>query len=75
VSALSGAPYGYRYIGRHEGGGIARFEQCEDEARIVRSIFRWVGVDRVSLRAVSRRLGPLRIDEGNRGAFAHLGFV
>jgi site-specific DNA recombinase len=56
VSALSGAPYGYRYIGRHEGGGIARFERCEDEARIVRLIFRWVGVDCVSLREVSRRL-------------------
>jgi site-specific DNA recombinase len=56
VSALSGAPYGYRYIGRHAGGGIARFERCEDEARIVRSIFSWVGVDRVSLREVCRRL-------------------
>jgi site-specific DNA recombinase len=56
VSALSGAPYGYRYIGRHAGGGIARFERCEDEARIVRSIFHWVGVDRISLREVCRRL-------------------
>ncbi len=56
VTALSGAPYGYRYIGRHAGGGIARFERCEDEARIVRSIFSWVGVDRVSLREVCRRL-------------------
>ena len=56
VSALSGAPFGYRYIGRHAGGGIARFERCEDEARIVRSIFTWVGVDRISLREVCRRL-------------------
>jgi site-specific DNA recombinase len=56
VSALCGAPFGYRYIGRHVGGGIARFEPCEDEARIVRSIFRWVAVDRVSLREVCRRL-------------------
>jgi site-specific DNA recombinase len=56
VSAHCGAPFGYRYIGRHVGGGVARFEPCEDEARIVRSIFRWVGVDRVSLREVCRRL-------------------
>ncbi len=56
VSALSGAPIGYRYIGRHAGGGIARFERCEDEARIVRSIFTWVGVDRINLREVCRRL-------------------
>jgi site-specific DNA recombinase len=56
VSALSGAPYGYRYIGRHAGGGIARLERCEDEARIVRTIFNWIGVDRISLREVCRRL-------------------
>jgi site-specific DNA recombinase len=56
VSALSGAPYGYRYIGRHQGGGVARFEPFEDEARIVRSIFSWVGVDRISLRETCRRL-------------------
>ncbi len=56
VSALCGAPFGYRYIGRHAGGGLARVEPCGDEARIVRSIFRWVGVDRISLREVCRRL-------------------
>ena len=56
VSALSGAPFGYRYIGRHVGGGVARFERHEDEARIVRMIFRWVGVERVSLREICRRL-------------------
>ena len=56
VSALCGAPFGYRYIGRHVGGGVARVEPCEDEARIVRSIFRWIGVDRISLREVCRRL-------------------
>jgi site-specific DNA recombinase len=56
VSALCGAPFGYRYIGRHVGGGLARVEPCGDEARIVRSIFRWVGVDRISLREVCRRL-------------------
>ena len=56
VSALTGAPYGYRYVNRAEGGGMARFEVVEEEARIVRSIFAWVGFDRLSLREVCRRL-------------------
>jgi len=56
VSALTGAPFGYRYICRGQGGGVARFEVVEDEARIVRSIFAWVAVDRLSLREVCRRL-------------------
>jgi site-specific DNA recombinase len=56
VSALTGAPFGYRYVSRNEGGGIARFEVVEEEARIVRFIFAWVGFDRLSLREVCRRL-------------------
>jgi site-specific DNA recombinase len=56
VSALTGAPFGYRYICREQGGGVARFEVVEDEAEIVRRIFAWVAVDRLSLREVGRRL-------------------
>jgi site-specific DNA recombinase len=56
VSALTGAPFGYRYICRDQGGGVARFEIVEDEAEIVRRIFAWVGLDRLSLREVGRRL-------------------
>jgi site-specific DNA recombinase len=56
VSALTAAPFGYRYICRDQGGGVARFEVVEDEARIVRLIFAWVGLDRLSLREVCRRL-------------------
>src|SRR5712692_3795305 len=56
VSALTGAPFGYRYICRDQGGGVARFEIVEDEARIVRCIFEWVGRDRLSLSEVCRRL-------------------
>jgi site-specific DNA recombinase len=56
VSALTRAPFGYRYVTRNEGGGIARFEVVEEEAHIVRFIFAWVGVDRMSLREVCRRL-------------------
>src|SRR4051794_32802969 len=43
VSALCSAPYGYRYLGRHAGGGSARVEVVEDEARMVRQVFTWIG--------------------------------
>jgi len=56
VSALTGAPFGYRYVSRTQGGGVARFEVVEEEAQVVRLIFAWIGLDRVSLREVGRRL-------------------
>src|SRR4051812_382182 len=56
VNVLSGAPYGYRYIPKTEGGGQARYEIVLDEARVVRQIFAWVGRDRLTLGEVCRRL-------------------
>src|SRR3954462_10999780 len=56
VSVLSGAPYGYRYVGKREGGGVVRYEIMADEARIVRLIFEWIGCERVSIGEVCRRL-------------------
>ncbi len=56
VNVLSGAPYGYRYIGKHEGGGAARYQVVADKARIVRKIFGWVGQERCSIGEVCRRL-------------------
>jgi site-specific DNA recombinase len=56
VGVLTRAPFGYRYVGREAGGGTARFEVVEDKAAVVRRIFRWVGLERVSLATVSRRL-------------------
>jgi site-specific DNA recombinase len=53
---LSGAPYGYRYISKHEGGGEARYQVIADEARVVRRIFQWVGQERTSIGEVCRRL-------------------
>jgi site-specific DNA recombinase len=55
VSVLSGAPYGYRYVGKRD-SGVARYEILEDEARIVRRIFAWIGRERISLGEVCRRL-------------------
>jgi len=56
VNVLSGAPYGYRYISKWEGGGTARYEILLEEARVVRQIFTWVGQERCSLAEVCRRL-------------------
>src|SRR5258705_8504083 len=56
VSALTGAPFGYRYVRRDLGGGVARFEVVEEEAHIVRLIFAWIGLERASMREVCRRL-------------------
>ena len=57
VSALSRAPYGYRYVTRAAGGGgDARYDVDEDAAGVVRRIFAWVGHERLTLAAVCRRL-------------------
>lgn len=56
VNVLSGAPYGYRYIPKAEGGGVARYEIVLDEARVVRQVFQWVGEERLSIGEVARRL-------------------
>ena len=56
VNVLSGATYGYRYVGKHEGGGEARYQVIAEEARVVRKIFEWVGQERCSIGEVCRRL-------------------
>ena len=56
VNVLCGAPYGYRYIGKYEGGGQARYEVNEIQAEVVRQIFAWIAVDRCSIGEVCRRL-------------------
>src|SRR6516225_6633381 len=56
VNVLSGAPYGYRYVGKHEGGGEARYQVLAEEARVVRKIFGWVGRERCSIGEICRRL-------------------
>jgi site-specific DNA recombinase len=56
VNVLSGAPYGYRYVSKHEGGGAARYQVLAEEAGVVRKIFEWVGQERCSIGEVCRRL-------------------
>ena len=56
VNVLGGAPYGYRYVTRIEGGGEARYEIDEAQAPVVRQIFDWIGRERLSIGDVQRRL-------------------
>jgi site-specific DNA recombinase len=56
VSALGHAPYGYRYVPKHAGDGEARYDIVLEEARVVREIFNWVGLEGLSLGGVIRRL-------------------
>ncbi len=56
VNVLAGAPYGYRYLGKHDSGGAARYEVIAEQARVVRQVFEWIGRDRVSIGEVCRRL-------------------
>jgi site-specific DNA recombinase len=61
VNVLSGAPYGYRYVRKHDGEGQASYQVVFEEARVVRQIFEWVGRDRLSIGEVCRRLQQQRV--------------
>ena len=56
VHVRSGAPYGYRYVSKYEGGGQARSDIMPEEARLVRQVCDWVGRDRLTIGEVCRRL-------------------
>ena len=56
VNVLCGAPYGYRYVSKRDGGGQAAYEIQDEQAAVVQQIFEWVGRDRISIGEVSRRL-------------------
>ena len=56
VSALGNAPFGYRYVAKHEGQGEARYEIIPEQSRVVQALFRWVGVEGLSLGEARQRL-------------------
>jgi site-specific DNA recombinase len=66
VSVFSQAPYGYRYVSKHDGEGMARFDVDPAEAEIVRQIFEWFSRDRLPIREICRRLNArgLRTRQG-----------
>ncbi|MGL9776065.1 MAG: recombinase family protein, partial [Wolbachia sp.] len=55
VSVITIAPLGYKRV-RHFDREKIKFEINEEEAKIVRQIFVWIGQERVSIREVIRRL-------------------
>ena len=61
VNVLSNAPYGYRYIRKQLDGEPAQYVIHLPEAAAVRQIFHWIGVERLSLGEVCRRLGEAGI--------------
>jgi site-specific DNA recombinase len=56
VNVFSAAPYGYRYIRKHDGDGEAAYKIDEEQAAVVKQFFEWVGRDRISVGEVARRL-------------------
>jgi site-specific DNA recombinase len=56
ANVLSGAPYGFRYLTKFEGGGSARIEVVPEQAEVVKQVFEWIGRDRLSIGEVCRRL-------------------
>ena len=62
---------------KQEGGGVAAYQIVADEARIVQEVFRWVGVEGLSLSAVARRLtqqgvAPRRSQRWDRTTLHHM---
>jgi site-specific DNA recombinase len=61
VNVLGRAGFGYRYLDKRAGGGLASYEVIEDEACVVRQMFAWVGREGCSLAEVVRRLERLGV--------------
>lgn len=56
ISVLGKAPYGFRYVGKQDGDGEARYDLVLNEVRVVRALFRWVAIEGLSLGDAARRL-------------------
>ena len=56
VNVLSGAPYGYDYIRKQLTGESAQYVINLVEAKTIRQIFHWIGIERLSIGEVCRRL-------------------
>ena len=56
INVLSTAPYGYRYIRKQLDGAPAQYVIDLPQAATVRAIFQWIGMERLSIGEVVRRL-------------------
>jgi site-specific DNA recombinase len=60
VNVLSGAPYGYRYVKKTE-ISAAHYKVLEEEAEVVRNVFRLYTEDGFSINAIARLLNDQQI--------------
>ncbi|MEA3290974.1 MAG: recombinase family protein [Pseudomonadota bacterium] len=60
VNVLSGAPYGYRYIRKTE-TTEAYYQVFEEEAEVVRTVFRRYTLEGLSINAIARRLNEHKV--------------
>jgi site-specific DNA recombinase len=67
VSVLGHAPYGYRYVPK-EKHADAQYQIVLEEARVVKQMFEWVGLQGLSLRQAALRLTEQEVvtAKGNR---------
>ena len=61
VNVLSTAPYGYTYIRKQLDGEPAQYIVNLQQAKTVRQMFHWIGVERLSIGEVCRRLSEAEI--------------
>ncbi|MBI3907118.1 MAG: recombinase family protein [Pseudomonas fluorescens] len=61
INVLSTAPYGYRYIRKQLDGTPAQYVIELPQAATVRAIFQWIGMERLSIGEVVRRLAATGI--------------
>ncbi|WP_434732036.1 serine integrase family protein [Wolbachia endosymbiont of Zygogramma bicolorata] len=61
ISVMRAAPYGYHYINKNTETGQALFEIYEEEAKVVRKVFFWVGRERASIGEVCRGLSAMSV--------------
>jgi site-specific DNA recombinase len=61
INVLSTAPYGYRYIRKQLDGAPAQYVIELPQAATVKAIFQWIGMERLSIGEVVRRLAAADI--------------
>lgn len=59
INVLGGAPYEYYYINKHDGQGKANYLVNKKEAAVVKKIYEWYALDKLSLYQIARTLEKL----------------
>jgi site-specific DNA recombinase len=56
INVLGGAPYGYRYVPAAPGAAPAQYNVQLEHAAVVRQLFQWIGLERLSIGQACKRL-------------------